>query len=305
MATQMSPFYANYSFHLRTNWPVEMESKNPTSKNYAHWMKSVHELCVSRLTETRERMSRYYDRSHKDAPPYSVGDLVRLNGKHIRTRRAAKKLDAKLFGPFKVTKLVDKSGMSVELELPKRWRVHNVFHTSLLEPYRSSVKGLRDEPNKRTSVPNRQQTYQDDVLAPSPPLPTSNDRYKSRGLESGNTAGGQQRMAQDTAPLPEDNHSGSQPGSLQSFLVQTRQPPPPYIHSDWDMDTSGPTLSDCPSTPPQNTNAVSQSKKLSTCCWAAHSTKRHENQQASHDKQHFEHSSSPHRDQQFYKTLLS
>src|SRR5436853_2946312 len=69
-----------------------------------------------------------------------------LNWKNIRTRRAAKKLDAKLFGPFKVLKLVDRSGMSVELELPKRWRVHNVFHTSLLEPYRYSVKGLRDEP---------------------------------------------------------------------------------------------------------------------------------------------------------------
>ena len=32
--------------------------------------------------------------------------------------------------------------MSVELELPKRWRVHNVFHTSLLVPYRASAKGL-------------------------------------------------------------------------------------------------------------------------------------------------------------------
>ena len=28
-ATQMSPFYANYGFHPRTTWPVEMESKNP------------------------------------------------------------------------------------------------------------------------------------------------------------------------------------------------------------------------------------------------------------------------------------
>ena len=43
-----------------------------------------------------------------------------LNGKNVRTRRAAKKLDAKLFGPFKVVKLVDRSGMLVELELPKR-----------------------------------------------------------------------------------------------------------------------------------------------------------------------------------------
>jgi hypothetical protein len=55
-------------------------------------------------------------------------------------------LDAKLFGPFKVLRLVDRSGMSVELELPKRWRVHNVFHTSLLEPYRESTKGLHPPP---------------------------------------------------------------------------------------------------------------------------------------------------------------
>ena len=69
-----------------------------------------------------------------------------LNGKNVRTRRGAKKLDAKLCGPFKVAKLVDRSGMSVELELPKRWRVHNVLHTSLLEPYRASAKGLHPPP---------------------------------------------------------------------------------------------------------------------------------------------------------------
>ena len=32
--------------------------------------------------------------------------------------------------------------MSFEVELPKRWRVHNMFHTSLLEPYRASATGL-------------------------------------------------------------------------------------------------------------------------------------------------------------------
>ena len=32
--------------------------------------------------------------------------------------------------------------MFVELELPKRWCVHNVFLTSLLEPYRACAKGL-------------------------------------------------------------------------------------------------------------------------------------------------------------------
>ena len=69
-----------------------------------------------------------------------------LNGKHIRTRRAAKKLDAKLFGLFKVKMLVGPEGQSVEYELPSRWRVYNVFHTLLVEPYRSSGRGHCDEP---------------------------------------------------------------------------------------------------------------------------------------------------------------
>ena len=109
-------------------------------------MESVHELCVKCLEETREHMGKYYDRSQKEAPPYAVGDLVMLNGKNIRKRQAAKKLDAKLFGPFKVVRLVGQGGQSVELELPQHWRVHNVFHTLLIEPYRTSVRGLRDEP---------------------------------------------------------------------------------------------------------------------------------------------------------------
>ena len=79
----MSPFFANYGFHPLTNWPVEKKSKNPASKNYAYWMESVHELCVQCLEETHERMGKYYDYSRKEAPPYSVGDLVMLNGKNI------------------------------------------------------------------------------------------------------------------------------------------------------------------------------------------------------------------------------
>ena len=34
----------------------------------------------------------------------------------------------------------------MELELPQCWRVHNEFHTSLIKPYRTSVRRLRDKP---------------------------------------------------------------------------------------------------------------------------------------------------------------
>ena len=106
----------------------------------------MHDLGLKRLEETRERMGKYYDKASKEPPPYGVDDLVMLNGKHIRTRLVVKKLDAKLFGPFKGKKLVEPEGQSAELEQPSRWRVHNLFHTSLVEPSRSSAHRLRDEP---------------------------------------------------------------------------------------------------------------------------------------------------------------
>ena len=104
----------------------------------------MHDHCLKPLEETQERMGKYFDRARKELPPYSLGDLVMLNGTQIRTQRAAKKLDAKLFELFKVKKLLGPEGQSVELEIPSRWGVHNVFHTSLVEPYRSSGHGRWD-----------------------------------------------------------------------------------------------------------------------------------------------------------------
>ena len=93
-------------------------------------------------------MGRYYDKSKITARLFNAGDLVMLNGANVTsmTRRAAKKLDAKLFEPFKILKLVDRSEMLVELELLNYWRVHNVFHTSLFKPYCASAKELHPPP---------------------------------------------------------------------------------------------------------------------------------------------------------------
>jgi hypothetical protein len=58
-----------------------------------------------------------------------------LNGRNIKTKRACKKLDAKLYGPFRITRL-GRNGRSAALDLPPRWRIHPTFHITLLEPYR-------------------------------------------------------------------------------------------------------------------------------------------------------------------------
>ena len=53
-----------------------------------------------------------------------------MNSRYIKTK-CNRKLEAKFFGPFRVLHPVGKQ--AYKLELPKKWRIHDVFHMSLLE----------------------------------------------------------------------------------------------------------------------------------------------------------------------------
>ena len=133
----ITPFFANYGFHPATVNPPTQEPLNPASTIYAHWMQTVHEDSRQGLEATQERMRRYADTARKEPPAYQVGDLVMLNGCNIKTRQPTKKLDHKNHGPFQIEKIV--SPLAVRLTLPRKWKIHNVFHISLLEPFRTST----------------------------------------------------------------------------------------------------------------------------------------------------------------------
>ena len=77
-------------------------------------------------------MTKYYNRKHQDQA-FEVGEMVLLAGKNIRTKRPSKKLDNKYQGPFEITERVGKN--AYRLELPKAWKIHDVFNVALLEKY--------------------------------------------------------------------------------------------------------------------------------------------------------------------------
>ena len=70
--------------------------------------------------------------SNKGVKPqsYAPGEKVWLNNKYGKIK-CNRNLEAKFFGPFRILHLVGKQ--AYKLELPKKWRIHDVFHVSLLE----------------------------------------------------------------------------------------------------------------------------------------------------------------------------
>jgi hypothetical protein len=69
--------------------------------------------------------------------PYCVGDRVWLEGRNLNTTHPSAKLSPRCYGPFLVTAAVSRT--SYCLKLPTSWRIHNVFHASLLTPYKETT----------------------------------------------------------------------------------------------------------------------------------------------------------------------
>jgi len=73
------------------------------------------------------------DRRHK---PYKVNNQVWLEGTNLKMPYETAKLSPKRYGPFRVaTKILN---TSYQLDLPPMWKIHPVFHTTLLTPYKET-----------------------------------------------------------------------------------------------------------------------------------------------------------------------
>ncbi len=86
---------------------------------------AAHELARQRIN----------DRIKANFKPFQKGDKVWLEAKNLR-RNVPKKISAKREGPFTITEVL--GPVTYRLQLPKTWKIHNVFHATLLSPYRTT-----------------------------------------------------------------------------------------------------------------------------------------------------------------------
>jgi len=125
--TRKSPFELLMGYNPRADW-IDRPSPIPQVA-----------LRLQQFKEARAQAQELMIRAqnlwvkHKNTPKYQIGDLVWLEGRHLRTNQPTAKLAPRRHGPFKVAQVM--SSVNYQLELPTQWSIHPVFHTDLLTPY--------------------------------------------------------------------------------------------------------------------------------------------------------------------------
>ena len=72
------------------------------------------------------------ERTKRSCPMFQKGDQVWLEAKNLKLPHS-KKITTKREGPFKISEVL--GPVNYRLNLPERWKIHDVFHASLLSPY--------------------------------------------------------------------------------------------------------------------------------------------------------------------------
>ncbi len=131
-AIKMSPFRATYGFDPPFGLPSNTSSKTPQAEQFVIHMANLHNLCKKHMELAQVTAKKIYDRSHRSAPDLQPGDFVFIRNTHMGVKAPSGKLAPKRIGPFRVSEQI--SNLAYRIQLPKNFRIHDVFHVSKLTP---------------------------------------------------------------------------------------------------------------------------------------------------------------------------
>ena len=153
--TGNTPFFLNYGRHPQTpqsrltqlydqRQPEYKEAyhkiasevpgfKNPAAVRFSQQMDAILHKAKNCLQAAQQRQKAQANKKRSDIS-FNVGEQVLLSTKNIDLF-GVKKLLPKYIGPFKVLKKV--GTVAYRINLPEHFRIHDVFHVSLLKPYRA------------------------------------------------------------------------------------------------------------------------------------------------------------------------
>jgi transposase InsO family protein len=133
--TRRSPFEILMGYTPRfTITPINPSA--PEAQKRLDQIRKIREEVSSSQEIADKAMKLAHDKYGTEFPTFKPGDQVWLDGKNLRLQHPKVKLAPKRFGPFKIKDAL--GPVTYRLKLPSKWKIHPVFHLSLLMPYKET-----------------------------------------------------------------------------------------------------------------------------------------------------------------------
>ena len=93
---------------------------------------------------------------------WKSGDKIWLEERNLKLCYPSKKLAPRREGPFEITQVI--SPVAYKLRLPPTWKIHNVFHASLLSSYRETPEHGLNFSNPPSDLIRGEEEYKIDKI---------------------------------------------------------------------------------------------------------------------------------------------
>ena len=129
--TQMSSFETmqKYTSRMFFEKSANFKAKSKSAKKHVEKLIELMKVLKVNLAHAQKQQVKYKNAKTK-LKNFDVKSYVNVNEKNIRIKRN-KKLEWKFFESFKMLDTIE--NQTYRLDIFKRWRIHDVFHVSLLE----------------------------------------------------------------------------------------------------------------------------------------------------------------------------
>ena len=137
-STGFSPFYLNYGYEPVS--PIQLirgneEIKTESIGSFVRRITSDWELAKQNLKRSVDLQAKYYDKKHRDVE-FVEGELVLLSSRNLKMKGIPGKLRKRFVGTFRVEQKIGQQ--AYKLSLPENWKIHPMFHISLLKKWNTA-----------------------------------------------------------------------------------------------------------------------------------------------------------------------
>ena len=128
--TKRTPFELLIGANPRTITPTTSQ-KIPALEERRETLEKTRWLAQKAMIRAQNLMRQ--TKGKKTFTPYTLQQKVWLEATNLKTTHPTTKLAPRRYGPFTITEVI--SPVTYRLRIPEHWKIHNVFHASLLSPY--------------------------------------------------------------------------------------------------------------------------------------------------------------------------